>query len=157
MTRFSSLATARCCVWYAIAWEKSPIDWCAFPRFAYALPSPARLPTSLEISRSCVWYSIACEKSPSRQCAFPTALLSLFALRAQLPLLLSVRFYLFPSLPVSRSIPSPLSPSLSPVSLSLAIRSPEAKCAPRIIKHGTTVSDSILGYIWCKQHHPLSG
>ena len=52
-------------MWYASAWEKSPSDWYAFPRFPYALPSPARSPTSLAIARRCVWYSIAREKSPS--------------------------------------------------------------------------------------------
>ncbi len=36
-----------------------PCDRYALPRFPYALPSPARSPTSFEIARHCVWYSRA--------------------------------------------------------------------------------------------------
>ncbi len=61
----TSLAISRHCLWYAIAWEKSPIDSCAIPRFPFALTSPARSPTSLAIARCCVWYAIAWEKFPS--------------------------------------------------------------------------------------------
>jgi len=38
---------------------KSPCASYAMPRFAYALPSPARSPTSFAIARCSVWYSIA--------------------------------------------------------------------------------------------------
>jgi len=60
-------------LWYAIAWEKSPSESYAFPRFPYAVSSPARSPTSLAIVRCCVWYAIAWEKSPSAWYTFPSA------------------------------------------------------------------------------------
>jgi hypothetical protein len=58
----------------------------------------------------------------------------------------------FPSF--SPSVRASLSPfflrsllhSLTPVSVSLSNQSPEAKCGPRIIKYGATVSNSILGH-----------
>jgi hypothetical protein len=47
-------------------------DLYAFPRPPYALPCPARSPTSLAFARFCVWYLIALEKSPSERYAIPS-------------------------------------------------------------------------------------
>jgi len=41
------------------------------PKFLYALPSPARSPTSFAIARYCPWYSMALLKSPCDPYAMP--------------------------------------------------------------------------------------
>jgi hypothetical protein len=41
------------------------------PRFPYAVPSPARSPTSFALARCCVWYSMALLKSPCESYAPP--------------------------------------------------------------------------------------
>jgi hypothetical protein len=46
----NSLAIARRCAWYAIAWEKFPSDLYAFPRFPYAPPFLARSTSALWIA-----------------------------------------------------------------------------------------------------------
>ena len=35
----TSMTIARCCVWYLIAWGKSPSAWCAFPSVLWIAPT----------------------------------------------------------------------------------------------------------------------
>ena len=55
---------ARRCPWYLMALLKSPSESYALPRFPYAMPSPARSPTSFEIAWCSLWFSSALEKLP---------------------------------------------------------------------------------------------
>jgi hypothetical protein len=75
----TSFAIARHCVWYSMAFEKAPIDWYEMPRFAYALPSPARPPTSfairccLGVAQNCMWFRLGPSTSSSHAlCLVPS-------------------------------------------------------------------------------------
>ena len=62
---FSDVAITCCASKWATALTYSFKCMWQVPRYPYALPSPARSPTSFAIARHCVWYSMALQSPPA--------------------------------------------------------------------------------------------